>query len=49
MAPFAAGFEEALVAEGYSKEWARQLMGLAAEVSHWLGEGGLGAVDLTGR
>ena len=49
LAPFAAGIEEALVAEGYSKQWARQLMGLAAEVSHWLAEGGLGAVDLTGE
>ena len=49
LAPFAAGFEEALVAEGYSKQWARHVMGLAAEVSHWLGEGGLGAVDLTGE
>jgi len=49
LAPFAVGFEEVLVAEGYSKEWARQLMGLVAELSHWLGEGGLGAGDLTGE
>ena len=49
MAPFAAGFEEAFVAEGYSKERARQLMGLAAEVSRWLGERGLEAGDLTGE
>ncbi|MGH9186712.1 MAG: tyrosine-type recombinase/integrase [Acidimicrobiales bacterium] len=48
LAPFAAGFEEVLVAEGYSKEWARQVMGLAAEVSDWLADGGLGAGDLTG-
>ena len=49
LAPFAAGFEDAFVAEGYSKERARQLMGLAAEVSRWLGERGLGAGDLTGE
>lgn len=49
LAPFAAGFEEAFVAEGYSKERARQLMGLAAEVSRWLGERGLEAGDLTGE
>ncbi len=49
LAPFAAGFEEALVAEGYSQQWARHVMGLAAEVSHWLGEGGREAGDLTGE
>lgn len=49
LAAFAAGFEEALVADGYSKNWARQLMELAAEVSGWLGEAGLGAGDLTGE
>lgn len=49
LAPFAAGFEESLVADGYSKEWARQLVGLAAEVSDWLGEAGLEAGDLTGE
>jgi len=49
LAPFATGFEEALAADGYSKKWARQLMGLAAEVSDWLGEAGLEAGDLTGE
>ena len=43
LAPFAAGFEGALLAQGYSRDRARQLIGLAAEVSHWLGESGLGA------
>jgi site-specific recombinase XerD len=49
LAQFADGFAEALVAEGYSKERARLLMGLMAEVSHWLGGGGLRAGDLTGE
>ena len=49
MAPFAAGFEEALVADGYSEVWAGHVMALAAEVSQWLGERGLGAGDLTGE
>ncbi len=49
LAPFAAGFEGALLAQGYSRDRARQLIGLAAEVSHWLGESGLGASDLTGE
>ena len=43
LAPFAAGFEAKLLAEGYSQDWARRLMGLTEEVSHWLGQGGLGA------
>jgi site-specific recombinase XerD len=49
LAPFATGFEEALAAEGYSKKWAQQLMGLTADLSRWLGEGGLGAGDLAGE
>ena len=49
LAPFAAGFEEALVADGYSEVWAGHVMALAAEVSQWLGERGLGAGDLTGE
>lgn len=49
LAAFAAGFEVALAAQGYSKEWARQLMGLASEVSRWLEKRGLEAGDLTGE
>lgn len=49
LAPFAAGFGESLAAAGYSQERVRQLMGLMAEVSHWLGAGGLRASDLTGE
>jgi site-specific recombinase XerD len=47
LAPFAAGLEEALVAQSYSKNWALQLMALAAEVSHWLQRRGLGVSDLS--
>lgn len=47
LAPFAAGLEGALVAQGYSKNWALQLMALAAEVSHWLQRRGLGVNDLS--
>src|SRR5205823_8379248 len=49
LVPFAAGFGESLAAAGYSQGWARQLMDLMAEVSHWLGAGGLRARDLTGE
>ena len=49
LAPFAASFEEALAGDGYSKQWAGQLMGLTAEVSQWLGEGGLVAGNLAGE
>lgn len=49
LAPLAAGFEESLAAVGYSQERVRQLMDLLAEVSHWLGAGGLCANDLTGE
>jgi integrase/recombinase XerD len=47
LAPFAAGIEEVLLAEGYFKEPARTLMRLVAELSCWLGERGLGAADLS--
>ena len=47
LAPFAAGLEEALVAQSYSKNSALQLMALAAEVSHWLQRRGLGVSDLS--
>ena len=49
LAPFAVGLEEALVAEGYSKQRTRLLIGFMAEVSHWLAAGGLQASDLTGE
>jgi integrase/recombinase XerD len=48
LAPFAAGLGEALVAEGYSRQRVRLLIGLTAEVSHWLEAGGLRVGDLTG-
>ena len=47
LAQFAAGLEEALVADGYSKQRERLLIGLASEVSHWLEAEGLRAGDLT--
>jgi len=47
LAPFAAGLEEALVAQGYSKNWALELMALTGEVSHWLQGRGLGVKDLS--
>jgi site-specific recombinase XerD len=46
LAQFAAGLEEALVADGYSNQRARLLIGLASEVSHWLEAEGLRAGDL---
>ena len=49
LARFATGLGEALVADGYSKKRARLLIGLTAEVSHWLEVGGLQAGDLTGE
>jgi integrase/recombinase XerD len=49
LASFAAGFEESLAAAGYSRERARLLMDLMAEVSHWLGSFGLRTSDLTGE
>jgi integrase len=47
LAQFAVGLEEALVADGYSKQQARLLIGLASEVSHWLEAEGLRVGDLT--
>ncbi len=47
LAGFATGFEGLLVARGYSRDWRRQLIGLTAELSRWLGQGGLGAGELT--
>jgi integrase len=47
LAQFAAGLEEALVADGYSEQRARLLLRLAAELSHWLEAEGLRAGDLT--
>lgn len=49
LAPFAAGLGEALIASGYSKERARLLLGLTAEMSHWLALGGLQADELSGE
>jgi integrase/recombinase XerD len=49
LAPFASGLGSALAAEGYSRQRARELMGLSAEVSRWLGAGGLGAGALSGE
>src|ERR1019366_4674406 len=47
LAQCAVGLEEALVADGYSKQQARLLIGLASEVSHWLEAEGLRVGDLT--
>ena len=47
LAPFAGGAEEALASEGYSRQRARLLVGLMAEVSEWLGVGGLRVGDLS--
>lgn len=49
MAPFASGIPETLLAEGYLEESARVSMALAAELSCWLGDSGLGAGDLSGE
>jgi integrase/recombinase XerD len=49
LAQFAAGIEKALVADGYSGEWARLLAVLTAEVSCWLEVRGLQADDLSGE
>lgn len=48
LAPFAAGIEDALVAEGYVEESAVPLLRLVAELSRWLAKRGLEAGDLTG-
>jgi integrase/recombinase XerD len=47
LAPFAPGFVEDLVARGYRPGPAADQLRLVAEVSRWLAERGLGAVDLT--
>lgn len=47
LAPFAVGCGLALVAGGYTKQQARRLMGLTAEVSSWLAARDLLAGDLT--
>lgn len=49
LVPFAAGFRKSLADEGFSRYWARHLMNLMAEVSHWLAAAGLRAGDLTGE
>ena len=49
LARFATGLGEALAAAGYSREQARLLIGLTAELSHWLEVGGLQAGELTGE
>jgi site-specific recombinase XerD len=46
LAPFAAGIEEVLLAEGYLEVSARELMRLLADLSRWLGSRGLGVADL---
>jgi hypothetical protein len=45
LAQYATGFEASLAAQGYRS--GRELLSLMAEVSQWLGERELGAVDLT--
>jgi site-specific recombinase XerD len=47
LAPFAGELEEALVADGYSRQRARLLLGLMVEVSEWLGVKGLQVGDLS--
>ena len=42
LAPFAAGIEELLVAEGYLEDSIQVSMALVAELSRWLDERGLG-------
>lgn len=49
LAPFAAELGEVLIASGYSTQRARQLIGLMAEVSQWLGAEGVDAEGLTGE
>jgi hypothetical protein len=49
LAPFASGIVEFLLAQGYLEESAAILMRLVANLSRWLGERGLGAVDLRGE
>lgn len=49
LAPFAAGIEEVLLAQGYLEKSARTLITLVAELSGWLDEQGLTAGDLSGE
>jgi len=49
LAPFAAGIEGVLLAQGYLEESARVLMTLVAELSGWLDERGLAGGDLSGE
>ncbi len=49
LAPFAAGIEEKLLAQGYLEESTRVLITLVAELSGWLDERGLAAGDLSGE
>ena len=49
LAPFAAGIEDMLLAEGYLEESVGVLMRLVAELSRWLGCRRLGAGDLGGE
>ncbi|MCU1493657.1 MAG: integrase [Acidimicrobiaceae bacterium] len=46
LAPFARDLEVAIAADGYSRQRARLLLGLMAEVSHWLQATGLQVGDL---
>ncbi len=48
LAPFVAGIGEELLAAGYSKQRARLLLGLTAELSDWLKASGRHAGDLDG-
>jgi integrase/recombinase XerD len=49
LAPFAAGIEEELLAQGYLEKSARVLITLVAELSGWLDERALAAGDLSGE
>ena len=49
LAPFAAGIEEELLAQGYLEKSAGVLITLVAELSDWLDERGLAAGDLGGE
>jgi len=47
LAPFAGELEEALAAEGYTRQRARLLLDLMVEVNGWLGKNGLRVGDLS--
>jgi integrase/recombinase XerD len=49
LAPFAAGIEDVLLAQGYLDKSARTLMTLVAELSGWLDERDLAVGDLSGQ